>query len=303
MKLALSGASGPIGIAFIHLLLEEGHDIVVFSSGSNSLLDIFSNSICLIRLDQSEYESYNPSFAADVFVHMAWRGGSSRSDILLNQQSVIASIAAVDLAFRLGSHSFVGLGSQAEYGKNDSILSHDTPCFPDTPFGAAKLSAMFNCSFRCSQLGLRFAWARIFSVYGPYDRGSSMVASTINNLIQSKPLAFTKADNNWDFLHSHDAAVALLLIAINYTSNGIYPVASGTSRPLRFFIETIFKHFNQSSDQFIGLLQHPSSSVTLKADISRLATEFNWSPSIDFATGVGQLVDFQKQLLASQDYD
>ena len=130
---------------------------------------------------------------------MAWVGGSSRDDISVNTQSAIASIDAVTLASRIGCHSFIGVGSQAEYGINGALLSPNTACVSNTAFGASKFSAMSNCSFQCTHLGLRFAWARVFSVYGPYDRSSSLVTSTVNRLILSQPIAFTDATNLWDF--------------------------------------------------------------------------------------------------------
>ena len=228
---------------------------------------------------------------------MAWVGGSAREDIYTNLSSVLASVDAVNLASKIGCHAFVGLGTQAEYGISSELLSTNSPCNPTSPFAASKLSSMYNCGFRCSQLGIRFSWARVFSVYGPYDRPNSLVTSTINNLILSKPLSFTHASNNWDFMHSHDAASALYLIANSSSSSGIYNIASGQSRPLYCFIEDICQHFNLSAMPYLGLIDHSSSSVSLNADISRLLCELNWRPTISFSDGIRALIESQRELL------
>lgn len=294
MKYVVSGASGPIGIALVSLIAERGEQVIVLTSSSLTSYDFSQiNSVNCVKCDLGSYKDFAPDFVADVFIHMAWVGGSARDDIYTNLSSVLASVDAVNLASRIGCHSFVGLGSQSEYGVSSQILTPASACFPTTPFAAAKLSSMHQCSFRCSQLGLRFVWARVFSVYGPYDRKTSLITSTINSLIAKQPVAFTKAENNWDFLHVSDAAAAIYLLAARYSANGIYNVASGICRPLHEFIEIICSHFGLEGSHFMGLVEHSSSAVSLNADVSSLVNEFNWSPIVDFNSGIKSLIDFE----------
>ena len=302
MKFVVSGASGPIGIALVKLIVKNGGQVIVLSSSSKTSYDFSQiNSVICYTCDLSSYNNFHPDLSADVFIHMAWLGGSSREDIHTNLSSVMASVDAVNLAYRIGCHSFVGLGSQAEYGISSELLCPNSACFPTSPFGAAKLSSMHQCSFRCSQLGLRFVWARVFSVYGPYDRKNSLITSTVNSLIAKEPVAFTKAENVWDFLHVSDAAAAIYLLASHCSATGVYNVASGVGRPLREYIEIICSHFGLSASPFIGLIEHSSSAVSLNADISHLRNDFNWSPLVDFDTGIKCLVQFEKGNLSDID--
>ena len=295
MKYVVSGASGPIGIALVKLIVENGDQVIVLSSSSKSSYDFSQiNSVKSYNCDLSSYKTFAPDFAADVFIHMAWVGGSARDDIYTNLSSVIASVDAVNLASKIGCHSFIGIGSQAEYGVTSELISPSSACFPTSPFGAAKLSSMHQCSFRCSQLGLRFAWARVFSVYGPHDRKTSLITSTLNSLIAQEPVAFTKADNLWDFLHVSDAAAAIYLLASNSIAIGVYNVASGICRPLYEYIDIICSEFGLESSPYLGLVEHSSSSVSLNADISRLSNEFDWSPLVEFRAGIVSLLEFQK---------
>ena len=300
MKYVVSGASGPIGISLIELIRQKGDEVVVLTSSSQSSYAFSKlNSVICYKCELSSYKDFWPEFSADVFIHMAWVGGSVRNDIKTNLSSVVASVDAVNLASRLGCHSFIGLGSQAEYGVSSELLSPTSPCFPATPFGAAKLSSMQNCSFRCSQLGLRFTWARVFSVYGPYDRQTSLVTSTINSLIADKPMAFTQAENTWDFLHVSDAAAAIYILATNSNAYGVYNVASGFSQPLRVFIDSICSKFGVDSSPFFGLLEHSSSVVHLNADVSHLHDDLAWEPLVDFDSGIESLINFQKAMLTN----
>ena len=298
MKYVLTGASGPIGIALVKTLLLKGHSVLVLSY-SSKIIDYFRHDLNFkcISLLINDYASYSPTELADVFVHMGWQGGSDRDNILLNQLSVIGSVHAVDLAYRFGCTQFIGVGSQAEYGLSEGTLSHDSPCNPAHAFGAAKLSASLNCRFRCEELGLRFIWARVFSVYGPYDRKTSLVTSTINLLLKGASLAFTHGDNLWDFLHSSDAANALFLLSISPSAEGYYIIASGISATLKSYISHICAEFKINPVPYYGLVRHPSSSISLRADISRLKSECNWNPSVDFRSGILDLIRHETSIL------
>lgn len=116
----------------------------------------------------------------DTFYHLAWEGttGASRDDMPLQIRNIQYTIEAVELAHRLGCDTFIGAGSQAEYGRVEGILTARTPVFPENGYGMAKLCAGQMSRQRCSALGMRHIWVRILSVYGPYDGQASMVMST-----------------------------------------------------------------------------------------------------------------------------
>ena len=84
-------------------------------------------------LNLDEYATGLPSMPYDIFFHMAWSGttGASRNDEALQQQNAAYSLDAVRLAKKLGCHTFVFAGSQAEYGRVEGKLTADTPTYPE----------------------------------------------------------------------------------------------------------------------------------------------------------------------------
>ena len=59
------------------------------------------------------------------------------------------------------------------------------PVNPVTPYGICKLAAgTVRPGISVSQLGLRTIWARIFSVYGKYDKPTSMISQTLKKMYQ-----------------------------------------------------------------------------------------------------------------------
>ena len=108
----------------------------------------------------------------------------------------------------------------------------------------------------CSQLGIRHVWARILSVYGPYDTERSMVMSTINKIISGEVPNFTPAEQLWDYMYSEDTAAALISLAERGKDGGIYCLGSGKAAPLSTYIECIRDAVDSKAELGIGNLPY-----------------------------------------------
>ena len=181
----------------------------------------------------------------DAFYHLAWAGttGIDRNDMYLQNQNVKYALDAVELAHRMHCKVFIGTGSQAEYGRYEGKLSETTPTFPENGYGIAKLCASQMTRERAHQLGMRQIWARILSVYGPYDGKQSMIMSSIDKMLKAERTSFTKGEQLWDYLYSKDAARALYLLG-QKKLDGVYCLGSGSARPLKDYIMEIKNQIN-----------------------------------------------------------
>ena len=229
MKAVITGATGAIGMALIEELLRREIPTLVFcrvDSARNSripdhpLLKKVNCSLSQMAEFQSDFDE-----RYDVFYHFAWEGttGEARNDMLLQNRNVRYTLDAVSLAARLGCHTFIGAGSQAEYGRVEGKLTPTTPAFPENGYGMAKLCASQMSRVACEQKGMRHVWARILSVYGPFDGGGSMVMSTIGKLTRGEKPSFTAGEQVWDYLYSGDAANAFIALAEKGRHGAILP--------------------------------------------------------------------------------
>ena len=148
-KVIITGATGMIGITLIEYLLKKNIEILAIirknSKRKNNLpgdknLEIIEcdlNELCNLNIKEKKY---------DTFYHLAWDGtfGESRNDLSLQNLNVKYTLDAVELANKLGCKTFVGAGSQAEYGRVDGMISSNTPANPENEYGKAKLKARTN---------------------------------------------------------------------------------------------------------------------------------------------------------------
>lgn len=299
-KAIITGATGVIGITLINKLISEKIKVLVLVRKESSRINRIPKSeyveIKYIGLSDMHDESVKiHTDKYDVFFHLAWDGtfGNARNDIEAQQKNVTYSLDAVKLAHSFGCTTFIGAGSQAEYGRVDGLLKPDTPCNPENGYGIAKLEASSKTRDLCDSLSIKHIWTRILSIYGPYDGDNTMVTSTITKLLNNETPSFSKAEQLWDYLYSDDAANALYLLALSGKDKSIYPVGSGVATPLYKYIYTIRDIVNPSCKVNIGALEYRENQVMhLCADISTLKKDTGFSPRIDFETGISLTKDF-----------
>ena len=302
-RVVITGATGAVGRALIKVCIEAGYEVLAVvhrTSDRVSQLNTIKN--ChVMYLNLSEYDSAmeemkKQDIATDgyeLFFHLAWMApfGEGRNNLGLQLENVKASFAAVHFAKALGCTSFIGAGSQAEYGRVTGKLSSDTPVFPETGYGIAKLCAGQMTRLACEQVNIKHIWTRILSVYGPHDGIHSLISVAIDDMINNRETVFTPCNQIWDYIYSEDAAKAMLLAAQKGKHGGVYVIGRGEAQPLKEYIKKIAEITDYKKK--IGFGKRPYSDkqvMCLQADISELE-KLGFEPQISFEEGINAVIE------------
>ena len=301
-KVVISGATGSIGMALISHLIKNNIEVLVLyrkdSLRSNRIPKhpLIKKEVCSLS-EMGEFKLKSDE-SYDIFYYFAWEGtfGDTRNDMYLQNQNIKFTLDAVHLAKRLGCHTFIGAGSQAEYGRIEGKLTPNTACFPENGYGIAKLCAGQMSRILCEQLGLRHIWTRILSVYGPMDNENSLTMSTIIKLINGAETHFTGGDQVWDFLYSEDAANAFYLLGKKGVNGETYCLGSGNTCLLKDAIKEIFRQINPNAKTGIGDYPYqPNQVMFLCADIESLTRDTGFVPMISFKDGIDKTIKWYKE--------
>lgn len=303
-RAVVTGASGMIGATLIRQLIDRGIEVLAIVRPGSLKAENIPQSPLVVKVECSlaslpalTIEAL-PHTHYDVFFHLAWDGvsGAARNDSVLQTNNILNALDAVNLAHRLNCTVFVGAGSQAEYGRVSQKLRSDTPVNPENGYGIAKYAAGKLCALQARQMGLRFNWVRILSVYGPMDNQGSVITSTIHKLLKGEPLQFTKGEQVWDFIFSQDAARALYMIGISGRDGAVYPIGSGESRLLRDYLADTCRIVDPNALPSFGDLPYPAGQVMyLCADIQELHDDTGFSPRVPFAEGIRITADWYRE--------
>lgn len=294
-KLLLTGATGMIGIAIIEKALCRGWNITcIVNPNSTREANIPKHEhVNIIRCDILNYASLQLEQKYDAFIHLAWNktSGTGRDDVDVQLANIHATLGAVRLAKRAGCRVFIGAGSQAEYGVQKVDLTSILPVQPESGYGIAKYTAGKLSALLCKQLGIRFNWLRILSVYGKYDGENTLINYVIKELKNGNSPNLTKCEQIWDYLNAEDAAMAFLAVVEKGVAGKFYPLGSGTGKPLSEYVLTIQKIINPNIALNFGAKNYyPHQPMYLVADISELTQDTGWKPNIDFAEGIQKIL-------------
>lgn len=252
-KAYVTGATGAIGMALVAELLKNNIEVTVFlrkdSERSGRIAESFGEelkrgnlSVEYVSLEELKHfmeNVYTPGRQDSVFYHLGWSGtfGKLRNDAVLQQKNVEYTLDAVRLADRLGCTKFIGVGSQAEYGRVSTRLTPDMDTAPENEYGRAKLAAGVSSRELCRELGIEHAWVRVLSVYGPYDGMNTMITSVIRGLLKGDRVSLTKGEQMWNYLYSEDAGKELYLLGAKAVRNGaVYILAGSEEHSLKEYV-------------------------------------------------------------------
>ena len=302
MRVVITGPTGAIGHALIEQCIKNGDEVLaICRKGSSRIATLPQDSkVSVLELSLSDYEKYikeadAPDVPCDVFYHFAWESttGASRNDTDSQSRNIRYALSSVKLAHFFECKTFIGAGSQAEYGRVEGSLKPDTPTFPENGYGIAKLCAGQLTRILCSQLGIKHIWTRILSVYGPYDGEGSMVISSLRKMIRGEEVSFTKGEQEWDYLYSADAANAMYLIAQKGIGDKIYVIGSGKTRKLMDYIYVMDKKVNPPVHPVLGAVPYADKQVMyLCADIDELTKDTGFVPTVEFEEGIEKTIQY-----------
>jgi nucleoside-diphosphate-sugar epimerase len=306
VKILLTGATGFLGS---HLVKRLEHEPVkmflLVRPGSNlSRIEHLPANAELIEGDLANLPANEIKAAApDTVIHAAWHGVTNqhRNDSSQIDQNLGPTLRLLELARDAGSKTFIGLGSQAEYGPLNRKCSETDLTEPTTLYGATKLAACHLTRQLAAQAGMRWAWLRVFSTYGPEEDPSWMIPYLIGKLLRRERPALTRCEQIWDFLYGPDAADAIWSVAKTPTASGIFNLGSGQGESLLKIVETLrdeVAHHLSLQDPLsiplgIGEVPYrPDQVMRLEADISRLTGITGWKPATSLAQGLQKTISF-----------
>jgi UDP-glucose 4-epimerase len=236
------------------------------------------------------------AFAPDVVLDLGWGGvsGPDRQD-LSQIDNVAATIELVQLAHRARARAFIGLGSQAEYGRCAARIDELAPVRPTTLYGTAKLCAGLLAERMCETLGLRFAWLRLFSAYGPKDHPATLVSQLCAALLAGRRFATTAGEQQWDYVYVEDAAEAIARVALEPRASGVYNLGSGRVQTIRSVVEQLRDLIRPGAEIGFGEVPYaPDQIMHLEADVDRLRRATGWEPETTLEAGLERTVTWHR---------
>lgn len=294
----VTGATSYIAVALINKLVKQGVKVyaIVRPQTQNLYKLPCSPSIEVIELgmqDAKRILNYGLGNIQAVY-HFAWEGvrGNQRNDSILQEKNYEAAKSWIDMAIEMQIPYFIGMGSQAEYGITEGVVTEATRPKPDSEYGKQKLRVYGYGMDRCIQEVTTFIWARIFSVYGHGENPNTLIMQCLDKMQRNEAIDLSPCEHQWDYLYIEDAAEALFCLWNCNPRLGAYNIAYGEPRKLKDYIVQMRSILQSESKLRFGAIPYGDKPpAELNPDISKIQQEIGWMPQIEFEAGIRKIVE------------
>lgn len=309
MRIVVTGGAGFIGTAVCCKLLAAGHPVTVLDSLASGARGE-RNLERLTRLGAA-------SACGDIRDPMAVQAALTRADAeavvhLAAVASVPASVADPEGCFAVnvegtrqvlaaardvGARRFVLASTASLYGPSPRLPSSETdPLEPASPYAHSKLAAEELCRTFAAEGGIEPVLFRFFNVYGPGQDPASSYSGVITRWVDAlretgQVDLYGDGRQTRDFVHVEDVARAICLgLERDAAPPTPLNIGSGVSVSLLELLETLGQALGvQPKVRFLpgraGDVRHS------RADIYRAGQFLGYTPSVDLATGIRELVE------------
>lgn len=296
MKVLLTGATGFVGRACVEWFLARGHSVRILKRATSRTLTGTSETILEMSEAVAQAHRLREALAAevpDLVVHLAWSWATNthRNDPRHFSENLRYTQLLVDLlADEFTNTHFIGIGSQAEYGVQNALLTPELPCLPTVGYGRAKWLAGHYARFRLPE---RAAWLRLLTAYGPGDDPNKFLPYVVKCFENGDQAVTSPGQQVWDWLYVTDAAEAIGRAGEERVA-GIHVLASHETRSFRDMatsLQTIAKTkgLPAKDPQFGGRPYALSELFYLAGDSSSLRRLTGWAPRVSIDQGLPTL--------------
>lgn len=295
-KILVTGGSGFIGRHLSVLLADRGHEVHVPCRRPETYrqcdprlrleaLDLFDEGAVKALLQRERF---------DTCVHLAWYCGPGCHGNPQNAGWVAQSIRLLEAFAAAGGKRFVGGGSVAEYDYRYGYLREDTPTEGPSIYGQCKAAFGRVANAFCRTAGVGFAWARIFNLYGPWERPARLMPSVVRSMLRGEDVRVSPCTKIVDYSHVFDTSEALARLAEG-GAEGAFNLCSGEPVRLRRIVEMAAEKTGFKGNILWGALPAAFEEEFVVGDNGRLEEATGWRPRWGLDEGLDQTIAWHRE--------
>lgn len=308
MNILVTGGAGFIGSNYVRLLLDgsddrvinfdlltyagnlenlagyEGHDRYRFVRG-----DIRDRDAVRAVLNDEKIEAV-VHFAAESHVDRSVEG--PEVFVLTN---ILGTEVLLEECRTAGVERFVMVSTDEVYGSlgAEGLFVETTPLAPNSPYAASKASADLLCRSFFKTFNFPVLTTRCSNNYGPYQFPEKLIPLMIANALEDKALpVYGDGTNVRDWLYVEDHCTAIDLVLRRGRPGGIYNIGGCNELKNIDLVQMLVDRLGKSRDLITFVKDRPGHDQRYAIDATVMQEELGWTPSVDFAEGLTQTVDW-----------
>ena len=190
---------------------------------------------------------------------------------------------------------YLHVSSPEAYGNCVGTVTEDnTPDNPSTPYAASKAAADMLIKVYQKQYGFPASFVRATNVYGARQQLFKIVPRTVISLKRGQKIQLHGGGVAVkSYIHARDVSRGELAILHDGVIGERYHLSPDSGIAVRDVVRTICEVMGRSFEDSIEVVaERPGQDAAYVIDSSKARALFGWAPTIDFAAGVAEVIDW-----------
>jgi UDP-glucose 4-epimerase len=293
----ITGITGFLGSHIAEKLINKYYIIGLKRKNSNIWrCEEFKQKVIWIDVDgEDDYIKELKNYLIDTIIHGAWIGVQSieREDWSLQAKNIQFLFDLLAVAKDAAIKKFIFLGSQAEYGNINGIVSEDMVCDPLNAYGSVKLACLEILKTFSKSNNIKWVWLRLFSLFGEKEDDTWLFPSLIKKFKNESEMDFTLGEQMYGYLYVKDFAMIIDKIVKLEIQSGIYNVSSEVTKSIRKLVEEIRDKINPKFQLNFGVLKYRNNqSMFIQGSSDKLKEQIGDIKITEFSIAIENTIKY-----------
>jgi nucleoside-diphosphate-sugar epimerase len=296
-RIFLTGATGFLGSHIARKLAESGYHLML------SYRDQSNFTRCADFKDQSEWinlshDNWKPEiekFSPEIIMNIAWQGVESdaRENRRIQIENIFFQQELLEVAEKVRAKTFIGFGSQAEYGNTDEPANETDPTNPTTAYGAAKLAALQMLQAFCTKYTINWIWLRLFSFFGEGESDKWLIPSVIKKIKENNRLELTPGEQQIAYIYVKDLSAIIASIINTKPLTGIYNISGNQLISVKELVIKIRDLINPEYELNFGTIPYRKEQpMRIIGNTDKIKNALSFIYESDFNTNLKNVVNY-----------
>ena len=307
MRILITGGAGFIGSNFIQHMLKKydykiwNVDKLTYAGNVDNLGSYIGHpNYHFHQADINEYATLHYmvrenkidtiiNFAAETHVD---RSIENSDDFI--QTNINGTHSLLKLMHEFPIKKYIQISTDEVYGsltEEDAPFTEETPLAPNSPYAASKTAADLLCRSFHETYGYPIMITRCSNNYGPNQYPEKLIPLIIKNAKNNEKLpVYGDGKNIRDWIHVLDHCKAIDAVLHRGKEGEIYNIGGLDEKRNIDIIQTILGGLNKPESLIEYVEDRLGHDWRYAMNITKIQDELDWSPTINFNTGIKELL-------------
>lgn len=187
---------------------------------------------------------------------------------------------------------YLHVSSPEVYGTCVGTVLEDAPVNPSTPYAASKAAADMLLDTYRRQFGFPLLTVRATNVYGARQQLFKIIPRSVLYMKSARKTPLHGGGQAVkSYIHIRDISRGELSILDHGTIGETYHLSPDAGVSVRHVVETVAKRLSIDFENAVEIVdERPGQDAAYVIDSTKARSELGWSPQIDFASGIDEVV-------------